>query len=149
MLDTETPTLAVPLPHDAETTTLEIEARSIHGEKALRLGPLPARSLSLALPSFPEYGPHRIPIQAVFDDDSTLLVIDLAPEDQAETAAAPTVVALTPNQTWKEWSYLASSPFRAGYRFRRHTGVDDEPGPWSEIRSPFAPLVLSAATVNQ
>jgi hypothetical protein len=94
--------------------------------------------------SFPEYGPHRIPIECTFAEGQSLVTIDLLPEARPDAAEAITVIALTRAQPRKEWGYLASSPFRAGYRYRRHAGFEGAVASWSEIQSPFDPLELGA-----
>jgi hypothetical protein len=143
-LHLDRPAVGLPVPRDATDATLHIEARAREDSKTLSLGPIPAKPLQLGVHSFPEYGPHRIPIECTFTEGESLVAIDLLPEAQPDAAEAITVVALTRAQPRKEWGYLASSPFRAGYRYRLHAGFEGAVVPWSEILSPFDPLELGA-----
>jgi hypothetical protein len=142
-LDLDHPALGLPVPQDAADATLHIEARARENGKILSLGPMPAKPLQLGVHSFPEYGPHRIPVKCTFAEGQSLLAVDLLPEARPDAAEAITV-ALTRAMPRKEWSYLASSPFRAGYRYRLHAAFEEAVAPWSEIRSPFDPLELGA-----
>ena len=141
-IDRDRPAVGLPVPRDAADATLHIEARAREDGKTLSLGPMPAKPLQLGLHSFPEYGPHLIPIECTFAAGQSLVAIELLPEARPDEAEAITVVALTRAQPRKEWGYLASSPFRAGYRYRLHAGFEAAVAPWSEIRSPFDPLTL-------
>ena len=138
--------IALALPKGTAGATLEIEARSREEAKALQLGPFPARNLQLGLHSFPEYGSHRVEITCVFDNDIQLFAIDLLPEDRPETPEEITVLHFTPAQLKREWTWLARSPFRAGYRYRTHRSPDESPTAWSEIRSPFESLKIRVET---
>lgn len=141
-LGTECPALAVPVPRDADEPTLEIEARSRDNGRALRMGPLPAQPLQLGLHAFPEYGPHTVVVELAPTSTASLVAVDLLPEDRAETPDAVSILAVTRAQPHKTWSYLASSPFCAGYRFRLHGDQHGGGGPWSEVRSPFEQVVV-------
>lgn len=135
---------AVPVPREAEDPLLEIQARPRGTGTPVTLGPLPAHSIRLGLPSFREYGPHRVEVACAFDDPSAaeLIAVDLIPDGREAEAEAAVTVALTRAQSRKEWRYLATSPFRPGYRFRLRSG--GEPQPWSDPQSPFAPLTIDA-----
>lgn len=135
---------AVPLPREAAEPLLEIQARPREAGIPLTLGPLPARSIRLGLPSFPEYGPHAIEVVCGFDAPGAaeIVAIDLVPEGREAEAGAAGTVALTRNQSRKEWRYIATSPFRPGYRFRVRS--EGESLPWSDPQSPFAPLQVDA-----
>jgi hypothetical protein len=145
-LAVDQPTIALAFPRGTEGPTLDIEARSRDGARALQLGPVPARNLQLGLHSFPEYGSHRVEITCVFDNDIQLFAIDLLPEDRPETSEEMTVLHFTPAQLKREWTWWAQSPFRAGYRYRTHRSPDESPAAWSEMRSPFESLEIHAET---
>jgi hypothetical protein len=138
------PAIALALPRGTTGATLEVEARLSDGSRSLELGPLPAQNLQLDLHSFPEYGPHRIEIVCVFDDDRPLVAIDLLPEGRPEAPEEITALHFTPAQPRREWNWLAPSPFRAGYRYRPHLGPEEPPASWSAVRSPFEDLEISA-----
>lgn len=116
---------------------IEIKAHSRSDAATVTFGPVPAKGLELGLYSFREFGPHAVRINCTFNDDKPLLAIDLLPEDRPETSEEISVIALTPAQPSKEWTYFARSPFHFGYRYRLHPRADEAPGAWSEIRSPF------------
>jgi hypothetical protein len=136
------PSAAVVLPSGTANATLEIAAAEQGGSGTLHLGPLAARPLLLETYSFREYGPHTIHVSCVFQDSTPLLAVDLLPENEPDTTATVTVLALTPAQPAKDWSYVALSPFHAGYHYRVHPQGDDAPPPWSAVQSPFSPLQL-------
>jgi len=136
--------VAVPIPREAEAPVVEIQARPREPGVPLTLGPLPARSMRLGLPSFPEYGPHVVPVSCTFDEplSADLVAVDLVADGRETEAGAALTIALTRSQPRKEWRYLATSPFRPGYRFRIRS--DGDRSPWSDARSPFAPLEVDA-----
>src|SRR5690606_1831669 len=96
---------------------------------------------------FPQYGPHSILIEGDFSSGATLLAVDLVSEENQDRANAIQSVFVTPATPKKNWSYLASSPFRAGYRFRVHGDAGESPGPWSEVQQPGTSLRLPAPSV--
>lgn len=144
VLDRDRPKLAVAIPATAANATFAFDIRSAEGDRSLQLGPLPAEPLLVGLHLFPEYGPQQVSIELAESSSLTLAAIDLLPENREETSEAVTVLALTSNQPKKLWSYLASSPFYPGFRYRKHAGAGESPEPWSEIQSPFERLVLDA-----
>ncbi len=145
-LDPGRPAVALALPKGTAGATLEIEARARDVAKTLKLGPLPATSLRLDLFSFPEYGPHHIEIECVFGDGQGLFALELLPEGRPEVREEITILGFTREQPKRAWSWLADSPFRAGYRYRPRRSPGETPAAWSEVRSPFAPLTINAVT---
>jgi hypothetical protein len=138
-------TLAVPRNSDA---TVEFEFRSPDGAHVLKLGPAPAQATHLDLSSFREYGPQTLDIRCTFHTDSPLLAIDLLPESSPENAASIMVLALTPQTPQRQWSWFAASPFASGYRYRLHK-AEAPANSWSEVRSPFEPLLLDSGAASQ
>jgi hypothetical protein len=140
------PLIALALPQQINGAILEFEARSLHNDKILSIGPIPAKSLKLGVHSFREYGSQQIIVECVFPEDVTLFAIDLLPEDRSEIPEEISVLSFTPAQSTKVWRYLARSPFKSGYRYRFHP-KDDHPLPdWSLLQSPFVPLKLQVRT---
>jgi hypothetical protein len=137
-------TVAVPIPREAGDAVLELEARPLQAGRALRIGPLPAAHLSLGLPTFPEYGPHSVPVECRFGNSTPLVAVELVAEERAQDPQAVDVLALTPAQPSKEWRYFASSPFRSGYHYRLRGAPGAPAVQWSQVRSAFEPLVLEA-----
>ena len=138
------PALALPLPRTI-TAALEIQVQSHSDDKILSLGLLAAKPMHLGLHLFPEYGPHQIPIECTFGDGPDVVVIDLLPEGHADAPDQSELLFLTRDQPRKSWSYLAQSPFAAGYRYRFHSNSNDGAAPWSQLQSPFATLTLDTA----
>jgi hypothetical protein len=141
------PRMALAVPKDS-SATLEFEFQSLDKAHVVRLGPAPARAVHLDLSSFREYGPQALDIRCEFHEGTPLLAIDLLPEAMPETASNITVMALTPQSPQKQWTWFSSSPFTAGYRYRIHSN-GTAANPWSDVRSPFEPLLLDSATAVQ
>jgi hypothetical protein len=136
---------AIPLPAVATDASLTIHATPLGGGEPLQLGPLAAGPTWIGLHSFPGYGPQAVPIEARFPAGSTPLVaVDLLPVDRPDVAGSIDVVTLTPQRPSRAWTYLAGSPFRSQYRFRLHPASGEQPGDWSEPRSPREPLIVEA-----
>jgi len=138
-------TLAVPR---GSSATLEFEVRSADRAHVLKLGPMPARPIHLDLSSFREYGPQTLDIRCTFDAGARLLAVDLLPESSPESPENISVVALTPESPQRQWKWFAPSPFAPGYHYRIHK-ADASANPWSNVRSPFEPLLLEAAAASQ
>ncbi|MEO0516024.1 MAG: hypothetical protein AAF171_01850 [Cyanobacteria bacterium P01_A01_bin.116] len=136
--------LGFPIPKDNDTALLRITAYELDSDKTLMLGPMPARSLKLGLPSFKGYGPHIVRIQAQFSEGISLVAVELLPEGRPELPEEITVLALTPDHPSKNWQYLARSPFQSSYRYRIHSPDNPEKFDWSARQSPFMPLMFSA-----
>ncbi|WP_127587753.1 hypothetical protein [Paenibacillus koleovorans] len=171
-LSADRPEAAVPLPLDAAATTVEYELREREGNGVLRLPPAPLEPRLLGLHSWPEYGAHEVVVEwklppkeesqlgpgleSGLEPTSTpglpfssprsdrLLALELLPEDRLETKASVIVLALTLDQPRKSFTYFAASPFRAGYRYRRRASASSPSPPeaWSDLRSPFEPLLI-------
>jgi hypothetical protein len=154
-LDRDAPALALALPQDAANATITVEACARQGERTLRLGPLPAGHLQLGLYSFAEYGPHTVAVTCAFDDASQICVIELLPEDCAESDGPIALLVFTPDRPTKSWTWFARTPFAPGYRYRPRPALSlskgREPGaemaPWSDVRSPFEPLNIRATEI--
>ena len=138
-------TLAAP---SGSPSTLEFEVRSADGANVLKLGPLPTRPTQLDLSSFREYGPQTLDIHCNFSHRAQLLAIDLLPQGSAESPDTVSVVALTPESPQRQWTWFASSLFAPGYRYRLHK-TEPPANPWSNVLSPFEPLVLEAAAASK
>ena len=131
-LDADLADTALAMPVDAMDAAIIITATTADGA-AFPLSLSPGR-ITLDLPSFPGYGPHRVAVQGVFTGAETPISLDFAPE--AGTGA--TAMVLTPTAANASFGYVAASPFKAGYRFRL-TG-----GAWSDLLAPGAPLIINA-----
>jgi hypothetical protein len=136
--------VAVALPRTAEAPTIEIDAEPTAAGRTLHIGPLPLERLRLGLHSFPDYGPQAVEIEGRFPAVATpgeIVILDLLPESTADEADATRVVltSLNPSRTWR---YLATSPFEAGYRYRRRVGGTAMS--WSPRMEPREPLVVDS-----
>jgi hypothetical protein len=144
-LTSEVPELGIAMPVDAAVETVAIEAHERNGSKVLRLTLPGAQSTRIDLSSFAEFGSHRVVVQANFGGTpGGLLAVDLVPEGQEDQPQAIETLALTTSVAMKEWRYMAMSPFRSGYRYRRHADSGVPVEPWSDVRLPDVPLRLGA-----
>jgi hypothetical protein len=144
-LTAEQPSVAIAVPADGRVAPLEFEVRARTGSRSLRLTLPASQGVQLDLPCLPEFGAHRIVIECDFAGLPTSLVaIDLTPEGREESLGAIETVVLTTAAPRKEWSYLAPSPFEAGYRYRHRANAGEPAEAWSDVRSPFEPLRLGA-----
>jgi hypothetical protein len=106
--------------------------------ESLILGPWSPDPLNLDLSSLPGHGSHTIKITCALAPGATY-AIDIAPEERFEEASEIETLLFTADRQEREWTYVATSPFRPGYRVRPNPG-----GEWSDPRSPSEPLVLQA-----
>jgi hypothetical protein len=143
-LTQQQPSVALAFPKGTQNVTFDISAHSLETNQIIHLGTFPAKNLKLGLYSFQEYGPHQVKINCIFDNSLPLFAIALLPEDRPETPEEISVLAFTPQQPSKTWSYLARSPFQSGYRYRIHSLISQVVSEWSTIQSPFEPLVIQA-----
>ncbi|NJO78328.1 MAG: hypothetical protein HC827_07220 [Cyanobacteria bacterium RM1_2_2] len=141
-LNQQSPVIALTLPQAASHPTLEFNAYSLDRTRSLVIPPMPARSYQLGLHSFVEYGSHLISIECEFNDQASFYAIELLPENAPETEAR--LILLTPDHPRQTWSWLATSPFYAGYRYRPHRSPDRPVADWSDVQSPFTPLKLQS-----
>lgn len=140
------PSVGVAVPSDVELLSVPIEAQETGSDRRLAIEVNPGTSGLIDLPSFPQFGPHTVEIEGDFSSGASLLAVDLAAEDKEDRPAAIQSVFVTPATPRKQWSYLAESPFRAGYRFRVHGTPGEPPRPWSEVQPPGTSLRLSQAS---
>ena len=123
--------VAVAVPTGAENASISLTATSASGQ-SIALNPLPLGVIRLDLASFPDYGPHRIPVACRFSGGKSPIEIELESEDGSTQGS----VSLAPSAPTASWGYVAASPFRAGYRYRA------EGGEWSAVLQPSQPLNL-------
>jgi hypothetical protein len=147
LLDLGSPMMALALPKGVSGATLTMEAQARRSDRVVRLGPMPARTMRLGLYSFPEYGPHTVQVTWAVNDGTGLSVIELLPEDCTEADGLLAILAFTPDQPTKTWTYFSQSPFASGYRYRLQHEPEAPPAPWSAICSPFEPLTIQAQAV--
>jgi hypothetical protein len=131
-------TLVVPRAAATVTCTCVVtkDGRAIRADAPVGDGPI-----VLDLPLFRESGSHAIDIVVTFADGPSLVAIELKPEAAADRDAV--VVSFTPAAATRRWTWLASSPFTPGFRYRLFT-AGAAPGPWSAPQSPFDALHLDA-----
>lgn len=140
-LDNNTPNLALALPRSAGPTRLELEIVPNGPGRSATLVFEPARSLSLGRTQLPGHGPQVVHLEAQLVGPGALLALEFALEDQPPDAPPAAVLTLTPERPKRTWTYRASSPFQAGFRFRQRAAPGQSPAPWSELHS--APKLLS------
>lgn len=145
-LNLNQPSIALALPKGATKIAVDIEAQEMNGNHRLKLEPLTSNSVMLDLFSFPEYGSHKIDIECVFDAVKKTFAIELLPEGRPELRDEISVLFFTPNESKKEWTWFAESPFYSGYRFRLFHSQNQSVLPWSDIRSPIQSLKIDVVT---
>jgi hypothetical protein len=143
-LNAQTTGASFAMPRAATGTELTVAATSLDGSSSLTLGPVTPGRVELDLPSFPEFGPHRISIRAALTAGDPTLVLDVIAQESEEAGALPEQLFLTADQPNGGWGYVASSPFKAGYRYRTSAVAAAPAGAWSALLSPFVPLTLAA-----
>jgi hypothetical protein len=142
-LNYQNPDTAVAVPRTATGASITAWAVPKDGNLAVALQAMKPSRIRLDLTSFPEYGPHTLSINCNFSGAEGLLVIDLLPEDEVESAGAISTLYLTPAKPSNSWGYVASSPFHWKYRYRCSGASGAAAGPWSAPLSPLAPLILN------
>lgn len=132
-LDHDTVDIALAYPADASDVAVTVNATALDASKSLPVPGLTAGRILLDLTSFPDYGPHRIPVSCEFKSGNGMLSVDLVGEDGAN----PTTLTLVPAMPASAWGYVAQSPFHAGYRYRLQNGD------WTDVAAINAPLALT------
>jgi hypothetical protein len=147
-LTAQHPATSIAIPRSATASTITISAVPQDGSATLTLAPTAPETIDLDFTSFPEFGPHTIAISAKNVAAGPPLCIDLLAQERRDVAGAvPDQRFFTFDQPTASWGYVASSPFCAGYCYRFSATAGVAAGAWSDVQSPFAPLVLEAAAV--
>jgi hypothetical protein len=147
-LTAQHPAMSIAIPRSATASTVTISAVPQDSSAMLTLAPMAPETVELDFTSFPQFGPHTIAISAKNVAAGPPLSIDLLAQEQRDVAAAvPDQRFFTFDQPSASWGYVASSPFCAGYYYRFSATAGAAAGGWSDVQSPFAPLVLEAAAV--
>jgi hypothetical protein len=142
-LTTASQRASVVLPRDAVGATVSVDALPVATGGApasapLTLGPWPASAQHFTLGSFAEFGAHNVVVACSFDAGSIgTYAVDLVADGQPESNIV--TFYLTRDGATAHWTYIAESPFAAGYRWRVHPA-----GPWSKSAGPGTPLQLAA-----
>jgi hypothetical protein len=134
--------LAIALPSSASGGAITLAARPADGSPAVPLPPMAPGRIRLDLTSFREYGPHRQTVQCSFKTNSGALAIELVPDEKVDDPNAVVSITLLASAPSRTWGYVASSPFRAGYRYRKAAPPGTPSGSWSRVLSPFLTLIL-------
>jgi hypothetical protein len=141
-LSAEASDVALAFPTNAADARITITAVPKDGSPALALSPLTPGRFQFDVTSFREYGPHILTIQCTLVTENGFLAVDLLPEEKSGDDSAASTFVCTAAQPKGTWGYTTSSPFHSGYRYRKSAVGGDQPGPWSEVLSPFTPLLL-------
>lgn len=143
VLDKDCPSVALTFPKDSSSFAVQVEAQSRLGSEVISVEPSWNGGVSLDLHSFQEYGAHKVRVECQFITAGVALTaLDLLAES-AGNGDQIAVVHFTPLSPVKDWTYLAISPFNAGYRYRNHPNEGEAPRAWSDIQSPFEVLVIT------
>jgi len=122
--------------------TITAELRPRDAAPAVVLGPVPAQPWSLDLTSCPAYGPKQVQIGVTFPPGTTDYAVELLPELAPESPDRITAFDFTPQRVQRTYSYVSSSPFHGGYRWREYRSQLPFAA-WSLV-APDAPLALVA-----
>jgi hypothetical protein len=141
-LSAEASDVAMAFPTNASDALITITAVPNDGSPTLALLPLTPGRFRFDVTSFREYGPHVLTIQCSFVTETGFLAIDLLPEEKSGDDTAASTFMCTAAEPKGTWGYTTSSPFRSGYRYRKSAVGSNQPGPWSDVLSPFTPLML-------
>jgi len=130
------------MPRSATNASIAVTATPADGSSPITLPPMPPGRIELDVTTFREYGPHSIAILAMMTNGAPL-VLDFQSVEQADVAGSvPDQRLFTSDQPAATWNYVVTSPFRSGYRYRKAAVTSAPAGAWSQILSPFSPLVL-------
>lgn len=140
MLDNHTPNAALAWSQNSPLPNLHVEASALDSEETRALPNHSFQSILVGPEAFRGYGLHEIEISYHFDDGSSLIAIELLPEDKDDLPVNRSVLFLTPATPQKTWQYFAGSPFKPGFRYRVQTV--ENVAPWSPIQSFISPLVI-------
>jgi hypothetical protein len=136
--------VAMAMPRSATDASLTITATPLDGGSAIELPPMAPARIDLDVTAFREFGPHRVMIDGTFKPTDRALFLDLLAEEQTGTGSPPDQIFLNADQPTATWGFVASSPFRSGYRYRTAASAGVPAGAWSPVLSPFVPLSLNA-----
>jgi len=145
-LTRESPSVAVGVPGALLDGEMEISAQAHAGDDVVVIPVRPLADMWIDLGQFPGTGPQRLEVACRFDDDVHSLLIDCVPEDRVEEPAAVVTIHLTRERPQREWRWLSVNPFAAGYRCRWAQGDGPAAAPWSDVRDPATPLVITSGS---
>jgi hypothetical protein len=145
-IETSAPAVDVAIPSKAQKPRLALTLREVTGSGVLTMSPPIVDAVQIGLYSFREFGPQEVALTLQPAAGQPSLILELLSESEPESAAER--VMLSSQVPTRVWRYFAASPFRCGYRYRIRPGLALPPGPWSDVRQPFEPLVLAAATAG-
>ncbi len=143
-LDSAAGALAFALPPDLRDAVLRASAHSHASAQRRAMAPAPAEPLRLDAFCFEGAGVRELAVEAEFDRPMPQLLLELAPQDAADTPASRRSLRLTPSAPRAYWRWLSMSPFRGGYRWRWSPR-----SPWSEVLQPDQPLRLRSSQIPQ
>ncbi|HEV2645506.1 MAG TPA: hypothetical protein VGU46_03990 [Acidobacteriaceae bacterium] len=118
VLSGEVGDIAFPFPNVASAKSIELSAAGLQGGATLSLGPFSPGRIALDLPSFREYGPHRIDLSVDEAPAEPLLIELIAEAHLSDASITPGTVFFSEGQLTAQWGYVAASPFACGYCYR-------------------------------
>ena len=143
-LNAAEPAMSIGLPQSAVSVALTLIATPHDGSAALAIPSPSGNRVHVDLTSFAEYGPHVVALSAALASADPPLFLDLVPQAQQDNPAAQSKVMLTPDMPSTRWSYLALSPFSAGFCYRVSAATGAAPAAWSIPLPPSSTLVLAS-----
>jgi hypothetical protein len=142
-LNAADPAMSIGLPQSAVSVDLALMATPHDGGAALTIPSPSSNRVHIDLTSFAEYGPHIVALSAALASADPPLLLDLVPQSQQSNPATQSKVVLTPDMPSTTWSYLALSPFSAGFCYRVSAATGATPAAWSNPLPPSSKLVLA------
>ena len=142
-LTSATSSISVGLPQISTGVQLNLLATPHDGSTPLALPTPLTDQIHIDPTSFTTYGPHTIGVSCAITAADPPLFIDLVAQCQlGNSSTIPTKVALTSDSPATSWSYVALTPFQAGYCYRLSAIDGGQPGTWSQPFSPDTSLAL-------
>ncbi|CUS37824.1 hypothetical protein COMA1_40275 [Candidatus Nitrospira nitrosa] len=148
VLDENAQELAVFVPRDVIQPELIATAVSRSTGVRIETEVLPLRPTRLDPFSFPGTGARRALLKASFTSGIRQMLVECAPQDRLDDPSRRRLVRLTPAAPEAEFSYVAFSPFRAGYCWRWAVSDNTPAGAWSAPLNPDTPLLLALAPME-
>ena len=149
MLDREHPSVTVALPTElAGTDWIDMELCSIDGTSRLALPRAVFRSLRVDFSAIPDVGSHTVVVELSPQVGITAVAVELVPDD-AFSPSGSDVLLLTAAEPRRTWSYVATDPFRSGFRYRRLQPGAVEQDAWIGPLRPGDVVVLDEGEVMQ
>jgi hypothetical protein len=140
-LERDAPAVAFAVPRDVVGATLSATAEALAGDARATMAPIPLEALTLDAFSFEGSGARALDVEGRFGDDSPQILVEVVPEGREREPARVRLLRLTPAASRERWTWMATSPLRPGYRWRRYGETQ-----WSPVMSAASPLIVHSSS---